>query len=322
METLKTGDICGICMDECSKDFLFKTCCTFIVCRVCFNKMEVESFPKNSTCPGCRKEFSKLSLTTVVIDNVNVPLAPCKEVCGSDPEEHIYNCVKCLKLIVNGNNWFEENIAKKFNGLKRKYESCQDEVYARNQRICDLTFENRNIRIEINLRNQRIRSLQSMLLQKQSSQSTETENLTTVSVSTVIHHLRQQHTADQSSPSQNTNLVASESVDSQNNASESASDFESLFFDSSSESSENEAVLSSSSSSNESPSSSPIRPALPDHSARTAGYLTPPRQSPVLLSPPAPRILRVQRMRRPEPPTQPQQVLRRSTRIQLFESTN
>ena len=323
METLKPTDICGICMDENNKEFLYKTCCTFLICRVCFNSLEVEAFPKTSTCPGCRKDFCKLSLTAVVIDNVNVPLAPCKAVCKDEnPDDHIKNCLRCLQLIVNGNNWFEDNVAKKYTSLKRKYESCQDEVYARNQRIYDLTFENRNLKTEIGLRNHRIRILQTFLLRREDPNSNNTASATATSnVSTVISHLRRQQTAEATTLSAETaSILETPPTPSE---SDNFTEFESLIFDSSSEE--------RAASPTESPQTSPAHP---------TPVLTPERQ-PAVLTPPVPRILRTYRRasRLPRAPAaqrasasetnetsgsenlSPPAVLRRSRRIQLFSSS-
>lgn len=301
METIKPSDICGICMDEGNREFLYKTCCTFLICRVCFNSLEVEAFPKTSSCPGCRKDFCKLSLTAVVIDNENVPIAPCKAVCKDEnPNDHIKNCLRCLQLVVHGNNWFEDNVAKKYTNLKRKYESCQDEVFARNQRIYDLTFENRSLKTEIGLRNHRIRTLQTFLLRNNQQEQS-------MSVATVINHLRAQHTS--TTPEEKASPVASPVA-----GSDHFTEFESLIFDSSSE----EPVTSA----NDSPQTSPVS-ATP--------VLTPERQ-PTVLTPPVPRILRTQRRSRlprsqrssetsDSDPLSPPAVLRRSRRIQLFSSS-
>lgn len=235
----------------------------------------------------------------MVIDNENVPLAPCKAICKDEsPETHIKNCLRCLQLIVHGNNWFEDNVAKKYTNLKRKYESSQDEVFARNQRIYDLTFENRSLKTEIGLRNHRIRTLQTILLR-----SNQPERDQPISVATVINHLRAQHTA---TPEEKASPVSSPPADSDN-----FTEFESLIFDSSSEE--------PAASANDSPQTSPVT-ATP--------VLTPNR----ILTPPVPRILRSQRrsrLPRSQRPTEasdsdplsPPAVLRRSRRIQLFSSS-
>lgn len=147
MQSIQTSDVCCVCMDEMNRDFLYKTCCTLIVCRKCYNQLEVESFPNHSTCPGCRQAFSKIGYSVEVINNVVVPRAYCGMALPAiqslkEHDEHVLSCVECLKKVIKGNSWFEKQIIEKFAGIKRKLQTVEDEVFVRNQRIRELSHDN------------------------------------------------------------------------------------------------------------------------------------------------------------------------------------
>lgn len=144
---IQTSDVCGICMDESNRDFLYKTCCTFLICRKCYNQLEVECFPSHSNCPGCRQSFHKVGYSVDVVNNVVVPRAYCglplpDVKCLKEHDAHVMGCVECLKKIIRGNSWFEKQLTEKFAGIKRKLQSTEDEVFVRNQRIHELTRQN------------------------------------------------------------------------------------------------------------------------------------------------------------------------------------
>ena len=144
---IQSTDSCGICMDEANRDFMYKTCCTLLVCRKCYNQLEVESFPERSICPGCRKGFHKVGYSVDMIDNIAVPRAYCGQSLPDvqsiqEHDAHVVSCVECLKKVIRGNNWFEKQIIEKFAGIKRKLQTTEDEVYVRNQRIRELSQQN------------------------------------------------------------------------------------------------------------------------------------------------------------------------------------
>jgi hypothetical protein len=301
METIKDSDICGICMDESNRDFLFKTCCTFLMCRVCYNKLEIESFPKNTKCAGCRKEVSKITLTTSVVDNTNVPVTPCGKVLSESAVDHINNCVQCLRLIVHGNNYFEEQVGEKFKTLKRKLDSSQDEVYAREQCIRDLTYDNRQLKLDVSLRNKRIRDLQTFLLQNNDNdvpvpavtQRRQDVPDSNVSVTSVVNHLRLQFEQRTPVPAPNDDQIRTllhENEDSQ----ESFSETDML----SDVSAEDALVLSSSSSDTGSNNNNPQEEST--HAARVNVFHTPERSAAAVSSTP-PIMRRIQRIQRHPP---------------------
>lgn len=161
MQTITPSDICGICMDEGNRDFLYKTCCTFLLCRKCFNQVELEAFPTPSNCPGCRQKFTKVTFSVDTVNNSVVPRAYCgAALLPAEQESHVQNCVDCLKKVVKGNMWFEIQLGEKFKTLKRKLSVYEDELFVRNTRIRELTHENRNLAKELFLRNNHIQLLQ------------------------------------------------------------------------------------------------------------------------------------------------------------------
>jgi hypothetical protein len=175
MDPILSSDVCGICMDETNRDFLFKSCCTFLICRGCYNKLEVESFPVISCCPGCRQEFTKASFSVDSVNNHSVPRAYCGSVLSltesNGYENHVNQCLQCMQKIIKGNQWFEMQLTHKFTSLKRKMESYEDELFVKNQRLRILSRENRILLREVSYRNQQVTQLRN---QQQRSQSTLT----------------------------------------------------------------------------------------------------------------------------------------------------
>lgn len=154
MQRIEPTDACCVCMDEGNRDFLYKKCCSVLLCRKCYNQLEVESFPNHSTCPGCRKSFHKVGYSVDVVGNIAVPRAYCGALlseaqCFKDHDAHVLSCNECLKMVIKGNSWFEKQLTDKFAGLKRKLQSTEDEVYVRNQRIRELMFQNAFLTREI-----------------------------------------------------------------------------------------------------------------------------------------------------------------------------
>lgn len=152
MQTILPTDCCGVCMDESSRDFLYKTCCTFLVCRKCYNLLEVEAFPNVSNCPGCRSTFTKVSYTVNESSEHRYPQAYCGERMSLDVKEHqlhFQNCLTCLQKIVVGNNWFEKQITKKFIALKQKYDECRDDLFAHQESTQELVSHNHFLRREM-----------------------------------------------------------------------------------------------------------------------------------------------------------------------------
>lgn len=161
MQTIQPSDICGICMDECNRDFLYKTCCTFLLCRKCFNQLELESFPNTSNCPGCRQKFTKVTFSVETVNSSAVPRSYCGAILVSEEQDtHVNNCVHCLKKVVRGNMWFETQLGEKFKTLKRKMSVLEDELFIRNTRIRELTHEHRKLEKELSVRNNHILLLQ------------------------------------------------------------------------------------------------------------------------------------------------------------------
>lgn len=147
MQSIQSSDNCAICMDETSRDFLYKTCCTLLLCRKCYNQLEVESFPNHSTCPGCRQGFSQVGYSIDLVDNTIVPRAYCGQPLPNikslkEHDAHVLSCVECLKKVIKGNSWFEKQLTEKFAGIKRKLQSVEDEVYVRNNVIRNLSSQN------------------------------------------------------------------------------------------------------------------------------------------------------------------------------------
>lgn len=147
MQAIQPSDICAICMDETNRDFLYKTCCTLLLCRKCYNQLEVESFPNHSTCPGCRKCFNQVGYSIDLVNNKVVPRAYCGLPLPSiqslkEHDEHVLSCVECLKKVIKGNSWFEKQLTEKFAGIKRKLQTVEDEVFVRNRVIRDLSSQN------------------------------------------------------------------------------------------------------------------------------------------------------------------------------------
>lgn len=147
MQAVQPTDFCGICMDETNRDFLYKTCCSLLICRKCYNQLEVESFPSHSSCPGCRQNFNKVGYSVDVVNNAVVPRAYCGLSMPNikslkEHDAHVLSCVDCLKKVIKGNSWFEKQLNEKFTGMKRKLQTMEDEVYVRNQRIRELTTHN------------------------------------------------------------------------------------------------------------------------------------------------------------------------------------
>lgn len=229
MEPIKSSDICSVCMDECNREFIYKTCCTLLICRVCLNQLEVESFPNNTCCPGCRQMFPKICFNAVTENEKTHKVAPCKAKVTEKEAVHINNCVKCLQEVVRGNNWFEEQFGNKYNNLKRKHDSLLDEVFVRNQRIRDITHENRVLTRELAVRNTRISALQA---QREStvarprtvengSGSSTVGTLEHLSVAAVVNHLRSQFESHQHSISTDSDIL-SDSTDSNDTGSTTA----------------------------------------------------------------------------------------------------
>ena len=147
MQRIESTDACCVCMDDTNRDFLYKTCCAVLLCRQCYNQLEVEAFPNHSTCPGCRQPFHKVGYSVDVVNQIAVPRAYCglplPEVQSlKEHDAHVLSCVECLKKVIKGNNWFEKQLTEKFAGIKRKLQTTEDEVYVRNQRIRELTLQN------------------------------------------------------------------------------------------------------------------------------------------------------------------------------------
>lgn len=154
MQSIQSSDNCAICMDETSRDFLYKTCCTLLLCRKCYNQLEVESFPNHSTCPGCRQGFSQVGYSIDLVDDTIVPRAYCGQPLPhikslKEHDAHVLTCVECLKKVIKGNSWFEKQLTEKFAGIKRKLQSVEDEVYVRNNVIRNLSTQNAYLAREV-----------------------------------------------------------------------------------------------------------------------------------------------------------------------------
>ena len=154
MQRIELSDTCCVCMDETSRDFLHKACCSVLVCRKCYNKLEVECFPERTKCPGCRGSFEKTGYSVEVVNNIAVPRAYCGQLLPDvkslkEHDQHVLECAECLKKIVRGHTWFETQLTEKFTGMKRKMNVLQDEVFVRNQHIQTLKSENQFLANEL-----------------------------------------------------------------------------------------------------------------------------------------------------------------------------
>ena len=163
LQSIQPSDVCGVCMDEGNRDFLFKTCCTMLLCRKCFNQLEVEMFPDASKCPGCRKHFTKMTFSIESVQDKIQPRAYCGAfVSVENQDQHVNQCVDCLKKVIKGNMWFEMQLSDKFKTLKRKLSVFEDEIFIRNTRIRELNHENRKLSKELLVRNNHIMMLQQL----------------------------------------------------------------------------------------------------------------------------------------------------------------
>ena len=163
LSSIQPSDVCGVCMDEVNRDFLFKTCCTMLLCRKCFNQLEVEAFPDASKCPGCRKNFTKVTFSIESVQDKIQPRAYCGEFVSMETQDqHVNQCIQCLKKVIKGNMWFEMQLSDKFKTLKRKMSVFEDEIFIRNTRIRELNHENRKLSKELLVRNNHILMLQQL----------------------------------------------------------------------------------------------------------------------------------------------------------------
>lgn len=203
MEPIKASDICSVCMDETHREFVYKTCCTLLLCRKCFNQLEVESFPNDTPCPGCRRVFPKICFNAVTINKTSTrKIAPCKKLVTEDETTHLENCVKCLQELIRGNTLFEQNIGEKHNKLKRKHDILQDEVFVRNQRIRELSNEvtargalirelyQKNAALAERVNNLEVAAVVTVQESKAQDVSQERRLLTQQRVSDIVNHLR------------------------------------------------------------------------------------------------------------------------------------
>lgn len=154
LQRIEPSDTCCVCMDENNRNFMFKTCCSVLLCRSCYNQLEVEAFPGRNSCPGCRTTFNKIGYSVKVVDNIAVPRAYCGVVLTDvkslkEHDEHVLSCADCLRKVIAGQRWFEGQLTEKFAGMKRKLQSVEDEVYVRNHQIRNLTSENRHLMGEL-----------------------------------------------------------------------------------------------------------------------------------------------------------------------------
>jgi len=159
MNPITASDVCQVCYDESQRTFVYKKCCSLLLCRSCLTNMMLTSFPDLATCPGCRAVFTCDLCNCVTVGSQVLPCAPCNclllikehetvELCVAT---HMKNCVPCLQKLVRNNHLFQQKVGQKFNGLKRKYSVLKDEVFVRNTRIRELLLVNNELSTQVRL---------------------------------------------------------------------------------------------------------------------------------------------------------------------------